>query len=109
MPSACLPKSRLKEAMHHHCQSAADHLGERLEYTPEARALCTPRQRRALARWRIPEMPLERWVSLYVLLCERIEDIQLAASCADQPELPFGRDPDDYDATIPPQGDEIPY
>lgn len=47
--------------------------------------------------------------SLYVLLCERIEDIQAAAKCADQPELPFGREPDDYDATILPQGDEIPY
>jgi hypothetical protein len=109
MPSACLPKSRLKEAMHHHCQCAANHLGERLEDTPEARVLCNPRQRRALARWRVPDMPLERWVSLYVLLCERIEANQIAASNADQPELPFGRDPDAYDATIPPLDDEIPY
>lgn len=109
MPSACLPKSRLKEAMHHHCQSAADHLGERLEDTPEARALCTPRQRRTLAGWRIPNMPLERWVSLYVLLCERIDDIQRAAGNADQPELPLGLDPDAYDAALSSLDDEIPY
>lgn len=109
MPSACPPKSRLKEAMHHYCESAADHLGERLEDTPEARALCTPRQRRVLAGWRIPDMPLERWVSLYVLLCERIDEIQRAENNPDQPELPFSLDPDDYDATISPENDEIPY
>ena len=54
-------------------------------------------------------MPLEQWVSLYVLLCERIEANQIAAANSDQPELPFGRDPDGYDATIPPLDDEIPY
>lgn len=109
MPSVCLPESRLKEAMHHHCQCAADHLGERLEDTPEARELLNPRQRRALARWRVPDMPLERWVCLYVLLSERIEASQIAAGNANKPELPLKRDPDAYDATIPPHDDELPY
>ena len=59
MPFACLPKSRLKEAMHHHCQCAAHHLGQPLEDTPEARELCNPRQRRTLARWRVSAYALE--------------------------------------------------
>lgn len=54
-------------------------------------------------------MPLERWVSFYVLLCERIENIQLAAGNADQPELPLDLDPDAYDAALSSLDDEIPY